>query len=155
MILSRKSSWIRLKPAARCRIAMLIICIAANCKAYSTAFTTPIGDTLTKQITLDSVKKLVPRGYYVLNEQGARLSIKTKIDADYWQAKWKIADEQLASRNGDLLLVTLERNQWRDKSTRDTVAIKLLSRRILWANIWKYTAVASTAILAGKLILKP
>lgn len=135
---------------------MLIICTAANFKAYSTAFTTaPIIDTTVAESLLDSVKKLVPRGFYILNESGARLSIKTRIDLDAFAAKWKIADDELTRRNGDLLVMTLDRNRYREQATADAETIRLLKRALFWAHFWKYSAMAGTAILGAKLILKP
>jgi NAD/NADP transhydrogenase alpha subunit len=125
---------------------MLTICILASFKAYSIVYTIP-RDTLKTQITLDSVKKLVPRGFYVLTEQGARISIKTRIDADFYQAKWKITDEQLATRNGELLLMTLDRNRYRDQSARDNETIRLLKRKLFWAHFWKYTAIGAAVVL--------
>jgi len=121
-------------------------------KACSTACITVVSpDT----VSLDSVKKLVPRGFYILDEAGARLTIKTKIDLDAVAAKWKIADDELTKRNGDLLVMTLDRNRYRDRNTADTETIRLLKRALFWAHFWKYSAMAGTAILGAKLILKP
>lgn len=90
-----------------------------------------------------------------MNETGARLSIKTKIDLDAVAAKWKIADDELTKRNGDLLVMTLDRNRYRDQHTMDSKTIQLLKRELFWAHFWKYSAMAGTAILGAKLILKP
>jgi len=95
----------------------------------------------------------MPIGFYVLTEQGARLSVKAKIDADFWQAKWKISDDQLSKRNGDLLLITLDRNRYRDQSTKDAETVRLLKRQVFWANVWKYTAVGICAALSVKVTM--
>ena len=124
-----------------------------NCKAYLIASTTVADTLLTSPVNLDSVKKLVPRGYYILDENGAKLSVKAKIDADFWQAKWRIADDELSKRNGDLLLVTLDRNQYREQGLKDSETIRLFKQKLFWAHFWKYTGLAAAGVLGAKLLL--
>jgi hypothetical protein len=152
MIPSLRQSSTPSKYAALFLIGMWITCTTVSSKACSTVCTTVVNrDT----VSLDSVKKLVPRGFYILDEAGARLTIKTKIDLDAVAAKWKIADDELTKRNGDLLVMTLDRNRYRDQNVADAETIRLLKRALFWAHFWKYSAMAGTAILGAKLILKP
>lgn len=115
-------------------------------KAYSTACTIP-SDTLSQRVTLDSVKKLLPRGYYVLTEQGARASARAAIDAKAFETKWQLADKALTDMTLKTGILLSEREQQRQ-------TIKGISKNLKWANAWKWTASIAVAVLGTQLIIQ-
>lgn len=136
-------------------IFALMLLLNQRCKAGLTAFTIS-PDTLSRErTTLDSVKKLLPIGYYIYNEQGARLSLKAKVDADAYFAKWNLATDALSAKTGELFKVTLEKNIAQDQNKTDAETIKTLKRQLFWANFKTWSALSGAAILTVKLILKP
>lgn len=135
-------------------IFVLMLLLNHSCKAGSTAFTIS-PDTLNKERTiLDSVKKILPIGYYILNEQGARLSLKAKVDAAAYFAKWTFTSDALSEKTGEVFKVTLERNIAQDQNKVDAETIKRLKRQLFWANFKTWSAISGFAIVTGKLILK-
>ncbi len=125
-------------------------------KVHSTALL--ISDTL----ALDSVKLLVPRGYYILNEAGAKSALKAKIDAQANFQLWQIADKTLTTQTSKLAAVVRENNE-KDSTIKSqagtiiqyTDKIKTLNRRLFWANAWKWAATGGASFLALKLFVIP
>lgn len=107
-----------------------------------------------ERISLDSIKKLVPLGYYILNEQGARLSVKARIDADSYKAQWMTTADALSLKTGENFKVTLERNIAQDQNKQDAETITLLKRKLFWSNFKTYAVLAGTAIITAKLLFK-
>lgn len=107
-----------------------------------------------ERISLDSVKKLIPLGYYVLNEQGARLSVKARIDADSYKIQWITTADALSLKTGENFKLTLERNIAQDQNKVDAETIRLLKRKLFWANFKTYAVLAGTAVITAKLVFK-
>jgi hypothetical protein len=105
--------------------------------------------------SLDSIKKLIPAGFFVLSERGARKSLKAAVDAKAYFEKWQLTDEQLGIKAVMLSVVSMERNQAIDLNLTKDATIAALSRRLRWAKVWQYSALAGCAILGTKLILRP
>ena len=150
MIQSRNPGSIQLNRLGGCRTVMLIICMIISCRTSLIASITP-PDSLAP---LDSVKKLIPKGYYLLTEQGARLAIKASIDAEAYLAQWKVSDEALGKSAGELTKVTFENSLLKVQAGRDAETIRLLSRKVFWANFWKYTAFGLSGFLGVKSVFK-
>jgi len=155
MISPSKKPAIHLKKIAKCSIPVWMLLLSLNCKAGLIAFSTIQPDTIPlERISLDSVKRLVPLGYYVLNEQGARLSIKARIDADSYKAQWVITADALSLKTGENFKLTLERNIAQDQNKQDAETIKLLKRKLFWSNFKTYAVLAGTAVITAKLFFK-
>ncbi len=120
----------------------------------SIACTTALSDTISTP-TLDSVKKLVPIGFFVLNEHGARLSVKAKIDAQAYYLKWQIADEALTKMTIMVNVVSMDRNRAVEANARSDLLNADLRKQLRSAKIWKYGSFVAVAVLAAKLILQP
>jgi len=126
----------------------------SSCRAYSTACIT-ISDTLiSAKVNLDSIKKLVPKGVYLLNEEGARLSIKSAIDAKAYQEKWQLADTELGKMSATVSLVTVQRNQAVEDNARKDEKILQLSKKLRSATFWQYAAIAVAAGFGAQLLFK-
>ena len=117
------------------------------------------GDTLPTpdrdRLTLDSVKKLVPLGFFVLNEIGARRSIKASIDAQAYFQKWQVSDDALGKMAASVSVVSMQRNQAMETNVTYAAKIELLTTKLKTANTWKIIGLAGMAILTTKIILKP
>jgi hypothetical protein len=155
MISPSKRPAILLKKIAKYSIPVWMLLLSLNCKAGLIACSTIQPDTIpSERISLDSVKKLVPLGYYILNEQGALSSIKARIDRDSYKAQWVTTADALSLKTGENFKLTLERNIAQDQNKQDAETIKLLKRKLFWANFKTYGVLAGTAILTVKLISK-
>jgi hypothetical protein len=124
-------------------------------KTYSTAYSTPPIDTLRQVPSIDSLRNLLPAGFFVLSERGARKSIKARIDADAFFQKWQLADMALGKMTATVSVITMERNIAQDANARHAIVITDLKKKLKKANIIKYTALISVAVLATKLIFHP
>lgn len=129
---------------------VLTLLASLHCNAGSTAFTTIQKDTLART-EIDSVQKLTPVKYY-LNENGARLAAKAKIDADSYFTQLKNTQQTLDLKTGDLFKITLERNIAREQIKSDSILIKQLKKELFWANFWKTTFATAGVTLTAKLI---
>lgn len=103
---------------------------------------------------MDSLKKLVPNGIYYLTESGAKKSIKASIDAVAYFQKWQLTDQALGDMANKVSLVSVERNQAITLNSKQAETIKLLTKELRNANIWKYTGLTLAAILTAKLLLR-
>lgn len=66
----------------------MIGCLATTCKAQST-----------QRTTTDSLRQLLPKGYYVLTEQGAKDALKAKMEADFLKKQLVIRDSVIALKD--------------------------------------------------------
>lgn len=98
---------------------------------------------------------LVPRGYYVLNEEGARLSIKANIDAKTYFVQWKITDVALAALAEKLAILGRDNAKANETILIQEQIIKLTRRKLFWAHFREYSLMAGTLYLSYKIILKP
>lgn len=128
--------------------------MTVNFKTHSTPLS--ISDTLEApdHVNLDSIRKLVPIGFYILSEKGAKKSLKASIDAITYFEKWQIADKANGEFANRLSQVITQRNQAIDLNIRKDAQITSLTKSLIWANVLKWTAVGAAAILATKVIVK-
>ncbi len=70
------------------KVILLIGCLATTCKAQST-----------QRTTTDSLRQLLPKGYYVLTEQGAKDALKAKMEADFLKKQVLIRDSVIALKD--------------------------------------------------------
>ncbi|MDI9863014.1 hypothetical protein [Flectobacillus longus] len=70
------------------KVILLIGCLATTCKAQST-----------QRTTTDSLRQLLPKGYYVLTEQGAKDALKAKMEADFLKKQLIIRDSVIALKD--------------------------------------------------------
>lgn len=70
------------------KVILLIGCLATTCKAQST-----------QRSTTDSLRQLLPKGYYVLTEQGAKDALKAKMEADFLKKQLVIRDSVIALKD--------------------------------------------------------
>ena len=136
-------------------MSTLMICTMLSFRTYSTPLSTRT-DTLEipEPISLDSVKRIVPIGYYILSEKGAKKSIKASIDAVAYFQKWQIADKAASQMAVTVSTVTMQRNQAMDINVRNTETIGQLTTKLKWAIFWKYAAICATAALGTQLIIR-
>lgn len=66
----------------------MIGCLATTCKAQST-----------QRTTTDSLRQLLPKGYYVLTEQGAKDALKAKMEAEFLKKQLVIQDSVIALKD--------------------------------------------------------
>ena len=118
----------------------------------SIACTTALSDTISTP-TLDSVKKLVPIGFFVLNEHGARLSVKAKIDAQAYYLKWQIADEALTKMTIMVNVVSMDRNRAVEANARSDLLNADLRKQLRSAKFWKYGSMAVAGAVAVSALL--
>ena len=123
-----------------------------SCKMSSIACTTALSDTISTP-TLDSVKKLVPIGFFVLNEHGARLSVKAKIDAQAYYLKWQIADEALTKMTIMVNVVSMDRNRAVEANARSDLLNADLRKQLRSAKFWKYGSMAVAGAVAVSALL--
>jgi hypothetical protein len=140
---------------------MLIILAISSSKAYSTASliisdTIHLSDTIqvSKPVNLDSIKRLIPTGYYVLTESGARQSVKAAIDAKAYEKKWQMADEALGKMTATVTLITVQHNQEKTENLKKDEIILEMGKKLKIAIFWKYAALSLAAGLATQLLLK-
>ena len=128
--------------------------MTVNFKTHSTPLS--ISDTLEtpEHVNLDSIRKLVPIGFYILSEKGAKKSLKASIDAVAYFDKWQIADKANSELANRLSQVTTQRNQAIDLNISKDAQITSLTKSLIWANVWKWTAVSAAAVLATKVVIK-
>ncbi len=81
------------------------------------------------------------------------MALKARVDAEIFEAKWKIADDELTVKTGKLMAVMAQNQEQKAQITRDEKTISTLKKRLFWTNVWKYTAMAGAALLGTKLIL--
>lgn len=124
-------------------------------KTPSIACTTPSDTIQPQEPSLDSIRKLIPAGFYVLSERGARKSLKASVDAQAYFQKWQLTDEELGKKAVMLSVVSMERNRAVELNLDNANTIHTLTRRLRWATVWKYAALAGCAALTTKLILYP
>jgi len=70
------------------KVILLIGCLATTCKAQST-----------QRTTTDSLRQLLPKGYYVMTEQGAKDALKAKMEADFLKKQLVIRDSVIALKD--------------------------------------------------------
>ncbi|MGX7687157.1 hypothetical protein ACWA1C_08345 [Flectobacillus roseus] len=70
------------------KVILLIGCLATTCKAQST-----------QRTTTDSLRQLLPKGYYVLTEQGAKDALKAKMEADFFKKQLVNRDSVIALKD--------------------------------------------------------
>lgn len=155
MILQRKPGSTLSKYIARSLMITSIIFTITSFKTYSTPLLIT-SDTLEvpERINLDSVRKLVPIGFYILTEQGAKKSLKSKIDAETYYQKWQIADNALGQMSIKVATITMQRNQVMDINLRNAGVISGLETKLKWAIFWKYAAISAAAALGTQLIIR-
>jgi hypothetical protein len=105
-------------------------------KAHSTAFSID-----------DSLKTVIPRSYN-LSESGARLALKARVDAEMFEAKWRIADSELTKKTEELIAATVQ-------NEKNAETIRILKRKLFWSNVVKYSSLTGAALLTNKLIFNP
>lgn len=103
-------------------------------------------------VNLDSIKKLLPIGFYLLTEKGAKKALIARIDAKVYYDKWTVADNALGDMTNRLSQVTMQRNQAIDLGVRKDAIITGLTKKLFWANFWKWTALGGAAALTTKIV---
>lgn len=138
------SGWIR-----KLLTAGLILCLVLNSSLRLTACSIVPPDTLP---TLERVKLLVPRGFYVLTEEGARAALKAKVDADTYFQLLSESDKALLKANSQLVILQLQNGQLKEAGQVNAEAIRGLKGKLFWANFFKWVSVGGNMLLVGKLV---
>jgi len=97
---------------------------------------------------------LLPAGFFLLNREGANLSIKAVIDRDANFQKWQATDQALGVMADKLSLMSTKYNYQVDLNLRKDETIKELSRSLRNDKFWKYTGIGAASMLAIVLIMK-
>lgn len=141
-----QSGWIK-----RLLTAGLILCLVLSFSSRLTACSTGrvYADTLP---TLETVKKLVPRGFYVLTEEGAKAALKAKVDADTYFQLLSESDKALLKANSQIVILQLQNGQLKEVGRVDAETIRGLKGKLFWANFFKWVSVGGNVLLVGKLI---
>lgn len=105
-------------------------------------------------ISIDSVRKLVPKGFYILTEMGSRKALKADVDAKAYFEKWQLADQALGRMSLKLSLMTAERNRAIALNISKDTTINTLTKKLKWSNALKWVGFVSVAALGTKIVLK-
>lgn len=112
--------------------------------AYNVSLIVPtIGDTT----TTEKLRKMLPKGYYVFTELAAKDALENKIKVGAYWEKLGIAESALERATGDLLVRTIERNVYKNKSEQDLKSLKKANRKLAFANILNYVEAAAIVVL--------
>lgn len=134
-------------------LLMSIISTFSNCKANDSSSTLTvfsINDT-----TIERYRKLLPKGYYIFTELSAKSALDAKINADAFRQKLNIAESTLDKTSSDLLVRTIERNQYKSESEAKERTISRLNRKLFFAKVLNYVEGAAIVILTIKSSIPP
>ena len=106
------------------------------------------GDT----ISTDSVRKLVPKGFYILTELGAKNALKANVDAKAYHEKWQFADRALGDMSLKLALTTAERNRAIALNISKDTSLNTLTTQLKWSNALKWTGIVVSCALGVRLL---
>jgi hypothetical protein len=138
-------------------IIILIILFQIPCKANWTGSSIFHAHALqTGDSSFSELKKLIPKGYYILSESGAREALKAKIDADsYWSQlseTRKIVTKKDSIINNQVLAIIEVKQSAKDNK----LAAQKLKREAFWQSveIWGYRALIVVFTLSKTGIIK-
>ena len=139
-------------------IIILILSFQIPCKANSIENSTfpslalQIGDS----VSLTQLKKLIPKGYYILSESGAREALKVKIDAEsYWtqlsETRKIVSKKDSIISNQSLAIVEIKQS-----SKDNKLAAQKIGRESFWKSveIWGYRTLIVVFTLSKTGIIK-
>ncbi|NBB26775.1 hypothetical protein [Cellulophaga sp. BC115SP] len=114
------------------KVILLIGCLATTCKAQST-----------QRTTTDSLRQLLPKGYYVLTEQGAKDALKAKMEADFLKKQVLIRDSVIALKD---TIISYQKVEIAERVNVDILQQQALNKSKTKAvlktiEIWAYRAV--------------
>lgn len=114
------------------KVILLIGCLATTCKAQST-----------QRTTTDSLRQLLPKGYYVLTEQGAKDALKAKMEADFLKKQLIIRDSVIALKD---TIISYQKLEIAERVNVDILQQKALKRSktktvLKTIEVWAYRAV--------------
>lgn len=114
------------------KVILLIGCLATTCKAQST-----------QRTTTDSLRQLLPKGYYVLTEQGAKDALKAKMEADFLKKQLVIRDSVIALKD---TIISYQKVEIAERVNVDILQQKALKRSktktvLKTIEVWAYRAV--------------
>lgn len=150
MIQQRKSGLLRFGLIRKSVTAGLILLLVLSSSLPLIASSTGrvYADTVP---TLEAVKLLVPRGFYVLTEEGAKAALKAKVDADTYYQLLSESDKALLKANSQVVILQLENGQLKEVGRVNAETIRGLTGKLFWANFLKWVSVGVNVLLLGKL----
>ena len=139
-------------------IIILILLSQIPCKANlieSSIFPShalQIGDSL----SLMQLKKLIPKGYYILSESGAREALKAKIDAQSYQFQLSETRKNVSKKDSIINNQVLAIVEVKQSAKADKLAAQSLKREAFWKSveIWGYRALIVVFTLSKTGIIK-
>ncbi len=107
------------------------------------------GQSTQRSIT-DSLRLLLPKGYFVLTEQGAKEALKAKIDASIYQRQLALKDSILALKDTIITYQKAEITEWGKVDLLQQKALKKAQTKVVLKTIevWAYR-VALTLKIVG------
>jgi len=101
----------------------------------------------TDTTTTEKLRKMLPKGYYVFTELAAKDALENKIKVGAYWEKLGIAESALERATGDLLVRTIERNVYKNKSEQDSKSLKKANRKLAFAKVLNYVEAAAIVVL--------
>lgn len=128
----------------------LILCLAFSSSSRLIASSTirVYADTIP---TLESVKLLIPKGFILLTEEGARNALKAKVDAETYYLLLSESDKALLKANSQVVILTLQNTELKEIGRVNVETIKALKGKLFWSNFWKWSSGAVNVLLLLKL----
>lgn len=134
-------------------IAFVILSItesrASNQIVYKTSL---IGCSEKGDSTIIQLRKLLPKGFYIITELGAKDALKAKIDADVFKEKFQIADKQIDALSDSLISVSNSRSTFVNENSILKKDLKSSKRRLFFSNLLNYGEAATIIYLIIKLL---
>jgi len=108
--------------------------------------TTVCNGQLIQRSTSDSLRKLIPKGYVILTEDGAREALKAKVDATIYKLQLGIKDSVLVEKDIIILAKNEELRQHEFISIEREKALKKANRQLVFKTIEVWTLRAALVL---------
>lgn len=110
---------------------LLTVSLATNCKPQSIRYLTT---------TTDSLRKLLPKGYYIFTEVGAKEALKAKIDAAILKLQLDTKDSILAQKE---TIIIAQKHEIQERILLDANQAKALRKAktlhlLVGIEVWTY-----------------
>ena len=134
-------------------IIILILLFQIPCKAkLIESSTSPNPALQTSGDTLAILKKLIPKGFVILTENGAKEALKAKVDASAFEFQLRETQRIVAKKDTIISLQKLTISETQAASNDDRLATKILKRKVFWNTVEIWTLRIVVIYLGGKQI---
>jgi ribulose bisphosphate carboxylase small subunit len=135
-------------------ILLLIAFGLIPCKAKLISNSTfPSHALLQDSLSVNQVKKIIPKGYIILTESGAREALKAKVDASSYLLQLQKSKEIIAQQDTIIHIKDLAISEYKAASKDEQKAAKILKRKLFFATLEKWSLRILVVYLGSKQIL--